>query len=133
RDTQQRSRRPSQRRRLAVDRHSFGFYHEFIGYPKVTVAEVSGYALGGGFELALAADISVVARDAIVGMPATRFLGPALGSLHLFFHRLGPNLARRMLLTGDTLPASELEPRFIFTEVIEPERVTARAEWWAQK
>ena len=29
------------------------------------------------------------------------FLGPALGSLHMFFHRLGPVLARRLLLTGD--------------------------------
>lgn len=30
-------RRPSQRRRLAVDRKSFGFYHNFMGFPKVTV------------------------------------------------------------------------------------------------
>src|SRR4051794_6703415 len=43
-------RRPSQRRRLAVDRESFSFYHEFTGYPKATIAEVRGYALGGGFE-----------------------------------------------------------------------------------
>ena len=35
-----RPRRPSQRRRLAVDRESFGFYHQLMGYPKVTVAEV---------------------------------------------------------------------------------------------
>ena len=79
----------------------------FMGYPKATVAEVRGFALGGGFELALMADIAVVARDAVIGMPATRFLGPALGSLHLFFHRLGPVLARRLLLTGDTVPASD--------------------------
>ncbi len=50
-----------------------------MGYPKVTIAEVRGYALGGGFEMALMADISVVASDAKIGMPATRFLGPALG------------------------------------------------------
>ena len=73
-------RRPSQRRRLAVDRRTFDFYHTFLGYPKATVAEVRGYALGGGFELALMADISVVGRDTIIGMPATRFLGPALGA-----------------------------------------------------
>src|SRR5262245_50992211 len=41
--------RPSQRRRLAVDRKSFGFYHNLMGFPKVTVGEISGYALGGGF------------------------------------------------------------------------------------
>ena len=59
-----RRRRPGQRRRLAVDRKTFGFYHELMGYPKATVAEVRGFALGGGFEFALVADIAVVARDA---------------------------------------------------------------------
>ena len=97
------------------------------------MAEVSGYALGGGFELALMADIAVVASDTVIGMPATRFLGPALGSLHLFFHRLGPVLARRLLLTGDTIRASEVADRGVFTEVVEPGAVEARAAWWAEK
>jgi enoyl-CoA hydratase len=129
----QRRRRPSQRRRLSVDRRTFDFYHDFMGYPKVTVAAVRGYALGGGFEMALMADIAVVADDTIVGMPATRFLGPALGSLHLFFHRLGPVLARRLLLTGDTVPASTLAPHGVFTEVVADADVEKRADWWAQK
>jgi enoyl-CoA hydratase/carnithine racemase len=128
-----RPRRPSQRRRLAVDRESFGFYHQLMGYPKVTISEVRGYALGGGFEMALMADISVVARDAKVGMPATRFLGPALGSLHMFFHRLGPVLARRLLLTGDTVPASAFEHLTVFTEVVDDASVEARADWFARK
>ena len=81
--------RPSQRRRLTVDRKSFSFYHNLMGFPKVTVGEINGYALGGGFEIALMTDISVIARNTKIGMPATRFLGPALGSLHMFFHRLG--------------------------------------------
>jgi enoyl-CoA hydratase/carnithine racemase len=125
--------RPSQRRRLAVDRKTFDFYHNFLGYPKVVVAEVRGFALGGGFEMALMADISVVARSTVIGMPATRFLGPALGSLHLFFHRLGPTLARRFLLTGDTLRAEKLEHLSIFTEVTDDVAVEARADWWARK
>lgn len=126
-------RRPSQRRRLAVDRRTFSFYHNFIGFPKVTVAEVAGYALGGGFELALAADIAVVARDTRIGMPATRFLGPALGSLHLFFYRLGPVLARRLLLTGDIIEAGELEGRGVFTEITDAAHVADRAARWALK
>jgi len=128
-----RPRRPSQRRRLSIDRKTFSFYHNFLGYPKVTVAEVRGFALGGGFELALMADISVIARNARVGMPATRFLGPALGSLHMFFYRLGPTLARRLLLTGDTIEASELEHLSIFTEVTDDDAVERRADWWARK
>ncbi len=125
--------RPSQRRRLTVDRKSFGFYHNLMGFPKVTVGEISGYALGGGFEMALMTDISVIARDTKIGMPATRFLGPALGSLHMFFHRLGPVLARRMLLTGDTITAGEIEHLGVFTDTCEPEKVTARARYWAEK
>ena len=132
-DGQRPQQRPSQRRRLSVDRKTFDFYHNFMGYPKVIVAAVRGFALGGGFEMALMADISVVARDAKVGMPATRFLGPALGSLHMFFYRLGPVLARRLLLTGDTLAAGKLEHLGIFTEVADDAAVEARASWWAEK
>ena len=125
--------RPSQRRRLTVDRKSFGFYHNFMGFPKVTVGEISGYALGGGFEMALMTDISVIARDTKIGMPATRFLGPALGSLHMFFHRLGPVLARRLLLTGDIVAASTIEHLGIFTETCDAAQVPGRARYWAEK
>jgi enoyl-CoA hydratase len=126
-------RRPSQRRRLTVDRKSFSFYHNFMGFPKVTVGEIAGYALGGGFEMALMTDISVIARDTRIGMPATRFLGPALGSLHMFFHRLGPVLSRRLLLTGDIIEAGEIEHLGIFTDTCDPGAVTARARYWAEK
>jgi enoyl-CoA hydratase/carnithine racemase len=125
--------RPSQRRRLTVDRKSFGFYHNLMGFPKVTVGEIGGYALGGGFEMALMTDISVIARDTQIGMPATRFLGPALGSLHMFFHRLGPVLARRLLLTGDIIEAGAIEHLGVFTDTCDPSKVTARARYWAEK
>lgn len=125
--------RPSQRRRLTVDRKSFGFYHNLMGFPKVTIGEISGYALGGGFEMALMTDISVIARDTRIGMPATRFLGPALGSLHMFFHRLGPVLARRLLLTGDIITAGDVEHLGVFTDTCDAGSVTARARYWAEK
>lgn len=125
--------RPSQRRRLTVDRRSFSFYHNLMGFPKVTVGEISGYALGGGFEMALMMDISVIGRDARIGMPATRFLGPALGSLHMFFYRLGPVMARRMLLTGDIIEAGSIEHLGLFTETCAPEAVSVRARYWAEK
>src|SRR6476469_11166149 len=102
-----------------------------MGFPKVTVGEISGYALGGGFEMALMTDISVIGRDTKIGMPATRFLGPALGSLHMFFHRLGPVLARRMLLTGDIVEAGSIEHLGVFTDMCDADQVTARAQYWA--
>jgi enoyl-CoA hydratase/carnithine racemase len=127
------TKRPSQRRRLTVDRRSFGFYHNLMGFPKITVGEISGYALGGGFEMALMMDIAVIGTDTRIGMPATRFLGPALGSLHMFFHRLGPVLARRLLLTGDIVEAGAVAHLGVFTETCAPEAVAPRARYWAQK
>jgi enoyl-CoA hydratase/carnithine racemase len=126
-------RRPSQRRRLAVDRVSFGFYHDFLYFPKVTVAQVETYALGGGFELALMADLAVVGRGAKLGMPGAQLLGPALGNLHLFFHRLGPVMSRRLLLTGETLTGAEIEHLGLFTEVCDDDRVAERVEHWADR
>src|SRR3977135_9319 len=125
--------RPSQRRPLTVDRKSFGFYHNLMGFPKVTVGEISGYALGGGFEMALMTDISVIGRDTKIGMPAPRFRGPALGSLHMFFHRLGPVMARRLLLTGDIIEAGTIEHLGIFTDTCDAASVQARARDWAEK
>ncbi|MGX9790551.1 enoyl-CoA hydratase/isomerase family protein [Mycobacterium sp. MMS18-G62] len=133
RDKPEAKSRPSQRRRLTVDRKSFGFYHNLMGFPKVTVGEIGGYALGGGFEMALMMDISVIARDTKIGMPATRFLGPALGSLHMFFHRLGPVLARRLLLTGDIIEAGAIEHLGVFTDTCDAASVPARAQYWAEK
>ena len=127
------TRRPSQRRRLGVDRQTFSFYQKYSEFPKVTVAQVETYALGGGFELALMSDITVVGRNAKVGMPGARLLGPALGNLHLFFYRLGPVLARRLLLTGDVIEAGSLEHLGLFTEVCKPDEVGERAELWAAK
>ena len=101
-------RRPSQRRRLAVDRVSFGFYHDFLYFPKVTVAQVETYALGGGFELALMADLAVVGRGAKLGMPGAQLL-------------------------GETLTGAEVEHLGLFTEVCDDDRVAARAEHWADR
>jgi len=127
------TRRPSQRRRLAVDRNSFGFYHDFMHYPKVTVAQVERYALGGGFELALMCDLAVVGRGAKLGMPGAQLLGPALGNLHLFFHRLGPVLTRRLLYTGELITGGEIDHLGLFTEVVADVDVARRAEWWAAR
>ena len=121
-------RRPSQRRKIAVDRESFSFYHDYIGFPKATVAQVETYALGGGFELALASDISVASPETRVGMPGARFLGPAIGNLHLFFHRLGPVLAKRLLLTGEVVRVADIPRPDVFTEIVAQERVAERAE-----
>jgi enoyl-CoA hydratase/carnithine racemase len=121
-------RRPSQRRRLSVDRHTLRVFHEFLSFNKATVGQVESYALGAGLELALSCDLAVVGADCKLGMPATRFLGPVLGNLHLFFYRMGPALTKELLLTGRTITGAELADRGIFTRVVPPDRVAEEAE-----
>ena len=122
------TRRPSQRRRLAVDRRGQRLFHEFLGFPKVTICQVESYALGLGFEFALMADMVVVGRGARLGMPATKFLGPILGNLHVFFYRLGPVLTKDLLLTGRTLEAGEVEHLGLFTRFVDDADVAAVTE-----
>lgn len=121
-------RRPSQRRRLAVDRKGQRMFHEFIGFPKATIAQVESYALGLGLELALAADLAVVSRQAKLGMPAARFLGPVLGNIALFMYRLGPVITRELLLTGRMATGAEFESARLFTRFVDEADVAAETE-----
>jgi enoyl-CoA hydratase/carnithine racemase len=120
--------RPSQRRRLVVDRRTSRVYDRLTYHPKVTITAIRGFALGGGLEFLMSSDLSVVGDDAKIGMPATRYLGPVLGDLHLFFHRLGPVLAKDLLLTGRIAPASELAHLGIFSRFVPAADVHATAE-----
>ena len=127
-DTPGDDRRPSQRRRLRVDRKSQRVFHELIGFPKVTIAQVESYALGAGLEFALSCDLAVVSRTAKLGMPASRFLGPVLGNIALFMHRLGPVLTRDLLLTGRMADGAEFEGPRIFARFAEEADVAADTE-----
>jgi enoyl-CoA hydratase/carnithine racemase len=66
-------------------------------------------------------------------MPGAQLLGPALGNLHLFFHRLGPVMTRRLLYTGELVSGAEVEHLGLFTEVVDDADVAGRAEWWAER
>lgn len=68
---------------------------------KPIIARVHGNCLAGGTDLALACDMVIAADNAKIGFPATRANGspPA----HMWLYHLGPQWAKRMLLTGDSL------------------------------
>ena len=92
---------------------------------KPVIAQVHGYCLAGGSELATGCDLVYVAEDARIGYPATRFGTPDM-QFHAWF--LGMRTAMEMMLTGDPLtgieaarqgwanqafPESELEDRVL--------------------
>jgi enoyl-CoA hydratase len=69
--------------------------------PKPVVAQVHGVCVGGGSDLALCSDLIVCAEDARIGYPPARVWGSPTTAM--WFHRLGLERAKRLLLTGDPM------------------------------
>lgn len=75
-------------------------------FPKPLVAGVDGFVLGGGFELALMADIIVLGANAQVGLPETNLgLIPGAGGGQRLMALIGRARALRMVLQGEVIPA----------------------------
>ena len=66
-----------------------------------TVAQVHGYCIAGGTDLALHCDMVVVAEDAKIGFTPVRAMGTP--PTHMWIYSVGPQWAKRMLLTGDLI------------------------------
>jgi enoyl-CoA hydratase len=92
---------------------------------KPVVCKVQGFCVAGGTDLALCADLLMIAEDARIGYPPARVWGSPTTAL--WAHRLGAQRAKRLLFTGDLIdgrtalewdlaieapPASELDDRF---------------------
>ena len=78
--------------------------------PKVTIAAINGYALGGGCELALCADVRVCGDDAKLGQPEI-LLGiiPGAGGTQRLPRLVGPARAKELIFSGRLVGADEAE------------------------
>lgn len=72
---------------------------------KPVIAKVQGNCLAGGTDLALACDFVIVAEDAKIGFPATRANG--CPPSHMWIYHVGPQWAKRLLMTGDKLTGAD--------------------------
>jgi enoyl-CoA hydratase/carnithine racemase len=87
-----------------VFRRAFG---AILDLPVPAVAAVHGYALGGGYELALCCDLIVADETAVVGLPeVTRGIVPGGGGTQLLPRRVGYGVAADLILTGRHVPAA---------------------------
>jgi len=78
--------------------------------PLVTIAELGGAALGGGFELALACDLRIAAHEAKLGLPEAGLgLVAAAGGTQRLTRLVGPGLARRLILGAETVDGATAE------------------------
>lgn len=86
-----------------------------------TVAAIEGFALAGGFELALACDLIVASTDATFGLPEVRVgIFPGGGGTQTLTWLVGPARARDIILTGRRLSAAEAETWGVVARVVEP-------------
>ena len=100
--------------------------------PKPTVAAVTGYALGGGMELAMCCDIRIVADDAKVGQPEI-LLGiiPGGGGTQRLARLVGPAKAKDINYTGRFVDAEEALRIGMVDKVVPAAEVYAAAQEWA--
>ena len=100
--------------------------------PKPVVAAVTGYALGGGCELALAADVRIAADDATFGQPEV-LLGiiPGAGGTQRLSRLVGPSRAKDIIFTGRFVKADEALAIGLVDKVVPADQVYAEAVAWA--
>jgi enoyl-CoA hydratase/carnithine racemase len=101
---------------------------------KPIIAAVNGFALGGGFELALACDIIIAAEHARFGLPEPRVgLIAAAGGMHRLPAQIPLKLAMGMMLTGKQITAQEAYRFGLVNEVVPGTEIMAVAERWANE
>ena len=100
--------------------------------PKPVVAAVNGYALGGGCELTLCADVRYAAEDAVLGQPEI-LLGiiPGAGGTQRLTRLVGPSRAKDLVFTGRFVKADEALAIGLVDRVLPADQVYAEAVAWA--
>jgi enoyl-CoA hydratase/carnithine racemase len=89
--------------------------------PQPTVASVFGYALGGGFELALNCDLVVATEDAVFGLPeVTVGIVPGGGGTQLLARKVGVARAKELVFTGRRITGQAAFEMGLVTRVAEP-------------
>jgi enoyl-CoA hydratase len=98
---------------------------------KPVLCKVHGYCVAGGTDMALCADLLLIAEDAKIGYPPARVWGSPTTAL--WAHRIGIMRAKRLLLTGDSLTGAEAAEWGLATEAVPAAELDERFELLAQR
>ena len=83
---------------------------KIIHFEKPTIAAINGYALGSGYELALACDVRIAAKEALIGSPEAKVTSSVTGgAFRLIQDLVGPGKARELLFTAENINGEEAE------------------------
>jgi enoyl-CoA hydratase len=97
-------------------------------FPKPLIAAINGYAIGGGNELVMLADIVIAGSNATFSQREIAIGGlPGDGGTQRLPRVVGKSLAMKMILTGEALSATDAERHGLVAEVVEPSLTVTRA------
>jgi enoyl-CoA hydratase len=106
---------------VAYQRRSRDLFSRIDACPTPVIGAINGYALGGGFEIALCCDVLVAASNARFGLPEGRLgLCPGGGGTQRLTRAVGPFVANDLLLSARRLTAEEARGLGLVAEVVEP-------------
>jgi crotonobetainyl-CoA hydratase len=120
--------------RMALAGGITGIGGPLLKLKKPLIAAVQGYCVGGGFELAMCADIIVAADTAQFGLPETKvgIIGEC-GVVHRAIRQLPHHIAMAMILTGERIKADLAERLGLVNQVVPAGELAATAQQWADK
>ena len=105
---------------------------KIIRFEKPTIAAVNGYALGSGYELALACDIRLVAEEAKIGSPEAQVTSSVTGgAMRLIQELVGPGKARELLFTAEYIDGREAERIGLVNKAVPQEELMGQARQMA--
>lgn len=103
-------------------------WQRIAAFPKPLIAAVNGFALGGGCELVMCADIVIAGSDARFGQPEINLgIIPGAGGTQRLLRAVGKPLAMQLVLTGETLDARHALQAGLISEMTQPELTVERA------
>lgn len=120
---------------LNENMHRMGaFIHELHEGPRPVIAEVDGWAVGGGFGLAMAADITYATERARFFLSWVRLsILPDFGSAYFLTRRVGLSLAKELALTGSIVEAEEALRIGLINRIIPHEEISEKVMKTARK
>jgi enoyl-CoA hydratase len=107
---------------------------KIIRFEKPTLAAINGYALGSGYELALACDIRIAAEEAQIGSPEARVNSSVTGgAFRLIQDLIGPGKAKELLFTAENIDGREAERIGLVNKAVPLGRLMEEAREMARK
>ncbi|MGB0921206.1 MAG: enoyl-CoA hydratase-related protein [Alphaproteobacteria bacterium] len=117
---------------ITVPETGFAGLTSRFGMTKPVIAAVNGVAMGGGFEIALSADIIVASENAVFALPEPRVgLAALAGGMQRLPRQIGLKNAMGMMLTGRRVPAAEGKDLGFVNEVVPAGEALEGAKKWA--